>query len=272
MAGQAGRKGQPRDCRTRSPGESATSLPRRSARRISELKDATKQGPSSTCRPRKAEAEPEPLHHHGRDPILLLIAASTCGSRRCSTIRKKQDAGHSAASGSLATTSRRRTASRSPSANSGRTPSTAGRRPRRPDRERAASAPAPESRGSLLPSIVLEVLKILEGEVNLQGKRPCVVGAGPSRPQGGRPQEAGRRPLRDPAYGLVRPGSRSCQRANPRDLPDGDQEFGRRIQPAGQGERGHGRGDRDPREARHRPSRDRRGDRGHRAIAPVPPD
>ena len=103
--------------------------------------------------------------HHGRHAGLFRAAPLRPVQDRA---RRHARAGRrSAACGNWATTCRRRTACRSPSANSGPTRSTAGPKtwsiPPRAAPDRAANRS-----GSLPPSIVLEVLQILEAEVNLR--------------------------------------------------------------------------------------------------------
>ena len=120
-----------------------------------------------------------------------------------------------------------------------------GRRPGRPGVQR--HVPGRKSQSSLPPSIVLEVLQILEAEVNLREETRVAEQAQPAR-QGRGAQAAGRQALRAP-----RRASRTASRRSPqqiRELPDGESRVRQRDRAARPGLGGDGRGDRDPRPAR----------------------
>ena len=210
------------------------------------------------------QGQPGRLEHHGRHAVLLRAPRSSSGSRRSSTRCGSRTS--SAACGSSATTSRRRTASRSPSASSGPTRSTAG--PKTWSTRPATASARPSRTSSLPPAIVLEVLQILEAEVNLREETRVAEQARPAV-KAEEHKTAGPQALQQPEG---HPGRTEKVTQQIRELPDGESQFPKEIALLDQGRRGHGRGGRDPRPPRDGQPGHRRRDRGHRAAAPVQAD
>ena len=136
------------------------------------------------------------------------------------------------------------------------------------DPSRSGQCPGGKSRSSLPPSVVLEVLQILEGEVNLREETRVAQQARPALERRGA-RQAGRQALRHPG----RPPR--ARRKSHRPHPRAARRRGRvrlRDRPARPGLGRDGRGDRDPRAAGDRQPRDRGRDRGDRAPAQIEAD
>ena len=132
----------------------------------------------------------------------------------------------------------------------------------------SGKCPGSKSRSSLPPSIVLEVLKILEGEINLREETRVAEQARPALESKDHAAQAGKLSETQKALDVRVEGGR---RQDPR-APRRRGRVRLRDRPPRRGLGRHGRGRRDPRRARDRRPGDRRGDGGHRAAAQVAPD
>ena len=131
----------------------------------------------------------------------------------------------------------------------------------------SGKCPGCKSKGSLPPSIVLEVLQILEAEVNLREETRVTQQArgGPVRRglrQAG--PQAGRRP-----EGVARPG-REAVNERIQEIPDSEQDFAYEMGLLAKVDQVMGEAEGDPRHARNRQPRDGRRDRGDRTPAQDP--